>query len=104
MKVKPFGMQDSDKHESLFDPAKPVTINFWGMDKFGFALGFVQNVGRGRDEDPPIGARFFGGVFFNRIRPLEWAGGDIKFGEETRKKFIQCFREVYGVLPNISPC
>lgn len=95
MKVKPFGMQDSDKHESQFDPAKPVTINFWGMDKFGFALGFVQNVGKGR---------FFGGVFFNRIRPLEWAGGDIQFGEETRKKFIQCFCKVYGVLPNLEKC
>lgn len=91
MIVKPFGMQDSDKHESLFDPHKPVRICFWGIDRFGFAMGFSQMVGRGK---------FFGGVFHNRkVRPIEWYGGNIIFGNPTRQKFIKCFKKVYGIDP-----
>lgn len=42
------------------------------------------------------------GVFFRRVGVIEWHGGDVKFGELTRKKFIECFRKVYGIEPFIA--
>lgn len=44
MIVKPFGMENSDKHKHLFDPVKSVTICYWGMDKFGGRI-FSQSRG-----------------------------------------------------------
>lgn len=93
MTVKPFGMTDSDKHQELFDPLNPVRICYWGMNKFGFALGFSQQVARGK---------FFGGVFSRRVHVVEWVGGNIHIGSATMDKFVTCFRKVYGMPPNVS--
>lgn len=93
MIVKPFGMQDSAKHESLFDPRKPVRICYYGIDGFGMAMGFSQMIARGK---------FFGGVFCNpKVRVVEWLVADVAFGEKTRQMFVECFKKVYGDEPVI---
>lgn len=92
MTVKPHGMQDSVKHEKLFDPQKPVKICFWLMDEVGWAMGFSQMVKEGD---------FFGGLFCPEIPPVEWDCGNIKFGDATRERFSDAFMQVYRVKPSI---
>ena len=92
--IKPYGTTDCDRLASYFDPRKPVSICYFGVDKFGFALGLTQALGKIEGE-----FQFFGAIFLPEVRVVEWSGGEIVFGDTTKTEFVRLFREALGVDP-----
>jgi hypothetical protein len=91
----PIGTTDADKNWALFDPTKIVRPCYWGVEGFGWALGFTQT----HETDRLSNHIFLGAYFKPRISPVEWTGGNVMFGDKTRDRFIKAFRLTYGVNP-----
>lgn len=88
----PFGFVHSHDLANQFRPTRPITISYFGVDRFGFALGFSQRIG---DE-------YFGAIFVPKIHVIEWKGGDIVFGPKTIEAVQSLWLRLYGLEPVIA--
>lgn len=99
--VKPYGMLGAVENEASFDPSKPVKPCYWGVDGFGFALGFTQMI-QAPDDGRQVKSRWFGGMFVPRMSPARWKHGNIDFDHPaTLRQFAHAFERAYGVQPVI---